>query len=83
MFEDQNQECQVQFSGKIDQEDGGLLVREAGASMTLTFAGMPESETYLILKIWTMRGFVLLTAIRKKSGQNCLSMKKSDQRAGF
>lgn len=50
VFEDQNQECQVQFSGKIDQEDGGLLVREAGASMTLTFAGMPESETYLIFE---------------------------------
>ena len=50
VFDDQVQDCQVQFSGKIEQEDGGLLVREAGASMTLTFAGMPESETYLIFE---------------------------------
>ena len=50
VFDDQTQEYTVQYSDGIEQEDGGLLVRKAGASMTLTFAGAPESETYLILQ---------------------------------
>lgn len=50
VFEDQTQEYTVQYSDGIEQEEGGLLVRKAGASMTLTFGGVPDSETYLILE---------------------------------
>lgn len=49
VFEDQTQEYTVQYSDGVEQEEGGLLVRKAGASMTLTFEGVPDSETYLIL----------------------------------
>ncbi len=50
VFEDQEQEFRMQLSGGIEQEEGGFFVREGGASMTLSFAGMADSETYLILE---------------------------------
>src|SRR5699024_10789599 len=34
----------------IEKTEDGILVRKAGASITLNFSGLPESETYFIME---------------------------------
>ena len=49
VYSDETVECIETLGDGIEKTEDGILVRKAGASITLNFSGLPESETYFIL----------------------------------
>lgn len=50
VFEEKIQSCTVTAENGIEQREKGILVRTPGSSMTLSFQGASDSETYFILE---------------------------------
>src|SRR5699024_11057228 len=49
-YEDVTVEYTETIGDGIERTENGIFVRKPGASMTLTFTGIPQSETYLIIE---------------------------------
>lgn len=50
VYSDETVECIETLGDGIEKTEDGILVRKAGASITLNFSGLPESETYFIME---------------------------------
>lgn len=50
VYSDETVECIETLGDGIEKTEDGILVRKAGASITLNFSGLPESETSFIME---------------------------------